>query len=125
MGDLPVGWRARLRDEFTIGPVGWGLWSCTHMDGSTWALVATRDGGQIIGWACVSKEYDLNPMIGVYVAETERGRGTGRMLVQSILVQLLHTGALQPGDAILAATWRWPDYEEVIKGCGLICHPWE
>lgn len=61
MREHPVGWRQRMR-ELSLGPVGWGIWSWTFGDGSTYAAVAV-DKGQLFGWAGLTCEVDLAPVV--------------------------------------------------------------
>ncbi len=126
MRELPVGFRMKLR-ELTIGPVAWGLWSLTFHDGSTWAALAF-DGEQrpenLVGWACVTQEYDVHPMIGAYVAESHRGRGVAPTLVTSLCRDLLGRNVLTPGDTVVASTWRWDGYYALLEECGLVCETW-
>jgi GNAT superfamily N-acetyltransferase len=123
MGDLPVGYRARLR-ELTIGPVAWGLWSLTHHDGSTWTALALEDG-EITGWAALTYEWDGQPVIGAYVSEEHRGRGVATLVITSLLHSLMGAGVISRGDTVAASTWRWPRYHDVLEACGLACEPWE
>lgn len=126
MAKIPVGLRVRLR-ELTIGPVAWGLWSLTFHDGSTWAALAF-DGepgpDTIMGWACITQEYDVVPMIGAYVAEAHRRKGVAATLVSSLAWSLLGEGVLNPGDTLVATLSRWPRYVELLEGCGLVCEEW-
>lgn len=126
MREIPVGLRHRLR-ELTIGPVAWGLWSLTFHDGSTWAALAF-DGAQtpenVVGWAALTQEYDVHPMIGAYVDKSQRGKGTAAMLITSLCRSLIGSHVLAPGDVVVASTWRWGRYEELLEECGLVCRDW-
>ena len=126
MGDIPVGLRHRLR-ELTIGPVAWGLWSLTFHDGSTWAALAfdgPQDPEHLVGWACVTQEYDVHPMIGAYVLESHRGKGIAPLLVTSLCRSLIGDNVLAPGDTVVASTWRWSGYYDLLESCGLVCEEW-
>lgn len=123
MRDIAIGHRMRLR-ELTIGPVAWGLWSLTFHDGSTWAAMALDDAGEIQAWACLTQEYDVDPMIGVYVPPENRKEGLAPLLVTSLCRYLLGQSVLLPNDVVVASTWRWPAYFKVLASCGLICKEW-
>ncbi len=127
MAKIPVGLRQKLR-EFTIGPVAWGLWSLTFHDGSTWAALAF-DGEMLpenlMGWACITQEYDVHPMIGAYVSESHRRKGIASTVISALTWSLLGDGVLSPGDTVVATLSRWPRYVELLDGCGLVCVEWE
>lgn len=122
MREIQIGYRAQLR-ELTIGPVAWGLWSLTYHDGSTWAAMA-MDGDKVLGWACVTQEYDIHPMIGAYVSPENRKKGLAPLLVTSLCRYLLGSGVLLPGETVVASTWRWGAYEELLDSVGLVCREW-
>lgn len=127
MRDLPVGMRARLR-ELTIGPVAWGLWSLTHHDGSTWVAIGfagdSQDPKNALGWACVTAEYDVLPMLGIYVSEAYRRRGIGAQLGGALLSSLLQSGHINAGSEVYVSLWRWPNYEKLLESLGLRCVEW-
>lgn len=127
MRDLPVGIRSRMR-ELSLGPVKWGAWSWTFHDGSCWAALAF-DGpestvGALVGWAALTMEVDLLPVVGVYVAESQRGRGVALTLVSSLLNALLAEGVLEPGAKLFNSSWRWSKYAKVIEACGMRSLRW-
>ena len=126
MAEIPVGLRQKLR-ELTIGPVAWGLWSLTFHDGSTWAALAfdgPQDPEHLVGWACITQEYDVHPMIGAFVLESHRGQGYAPLLVTSLARSLLGEGVLSTGDKIVATLSRWGGYVDLLEGCGLVCEEW-
>lgn len=127
MGEVPVGLKPRMR-ELSEGPIPWGLWSLTHHDGSTWVALAFEGqehvSENLIGWACVSAEYDRLPMVGAYVALDHRGNGLGSELVTTILRSLLCSGDLSLGDTLYASLGRWPTYVDLLESCGLRCVEW-
>ena len=127
MKNVQPGLNHRMR-ELTIGPVAWGLWSLTCHDGSTWAMMAF-DGPQtpenMVGWACVTEEYDLLPMVGVYVQESHEGKGLASMLVTSLFQQLIQEEVLHVGSTVVASTGRWSKYFQLAERCGLRCRTWE
>lgn len=124
---LPVGLRARMR-ELSLGPVPWGSWSWTFQDGSCWAALCFTGGetdeDTLIGWAMLTMEVDILPVVGVFVHESCRGQGIGKLLVSSLLQSLIAAGKLQPGDTVYNSSMRWPVYEKVIESCGLRSALW-
>lgn len=128
MSEVPIGIRQRLRDEYTIGPRVDGLWSLTFHDGSTWAIVA-YDGevhqDKILGWAALTQQIDIRPMIGAFVPESYRGQGLASLLVTTLLRYLLGERVLSPGDEIVATVSRWRKYYELCESVGLVCLEWE
>lgn len=127
MAEVPIGIRHELRERFTIGPRIDGLWSLTFHDGSTWAIIA-YDGeigpNKILGWAALTQQLDLHPMIGAFVPESGRGRGLASLLVTTLLRYLLGEKVLAPGDTIFATTSRWAKYFELCESVGLVCEEW-
>jgi GNAT superfamily N-acetyltransferase len=113
----------------SLGPVPWGCWSWTFHDGSCWAALGFLGGetteAALVGWAAVTLETDLLPVVGVYVQEQHRGQGLGKALVTNLLQSSISGGILSPGDAVFNSTWRWPAYEQVIQACGLRSLPWK
>ena len=76
-------------------------WNDGHLQ--TARLVA-RDGENILGWAALSpvstrSVYGGVAEVSVYVRETERGRGTGRALLQALIAESEKNGiwTLQAG----------------------------
>lgn len=127
MRDVPVGIRSRMR-ELSLGPIKWGAWSWTFHDGSCWAAIA-YDGSEltldsVVGWAALTMEVDLLPVVGVYVEEKQRGRGFALTLVSSLLNALLADGVLSPGATVYNSSWRWSKYAKIIEGCGLRSVKW-
>jgi hypothetical protein len=127
MSEVPVGIRARMR-ELSLGPIAWGAWSWTFHDGSCWAAIA-YDGSEqtietVVGWAALTMEVDLLPVVGVYVSEKQRGRGFALTLVSSLLNALIADEVLAPGAQVYNSSWRWPKYAAVIEGCGLRSIKW-
>lgn len=127
MRDVPVGLRARMR-ELSLGPIKWGAWSWTFHDGSCWAALAFDGDGTshdaLVGWCALTMEVDVLPVIGVYVAESQRGRGVALTLVSSLLNALLADDVLQPGAKVFNSSWRWSKYAKVIESCGLRSLKW-
>lgn len=127
MSEVPVGIKPRLR-ELTIGPVAWGTWSLTFHDGSTWCLIAFDDKEtpeNAIGWAALTFQYDVLPMVGVFVDEPQRGKGLAGLILSSMLQNAIADEILNRGDTVVASTWRWSNYEEVCESAGLKCQTWD
>lgn len=126
MAEIPVGWRQRIR-ELSLGPVAWGSWSWTFQNGDCWVACAFEgvetNPEAMVGWAAVTKEVDLLPVIGAYVDEGHRGRGLATMLATALLRWLVPVH-LSPGAEVYATTHRWPGWQEVIESCGLQCRQW-
>jgi GNAT superfamily N-acetyltransferase len=127
MRDIPVGLRARMR-ELSLGPIKWGAWSWTFHDGSCWAALAfdgdVTDHASLVGWAALTMEVDVLPVVGVYVHEAQRGRGVALTLVSSLLNALIAEKVLEPGGKLFNSSWRWSKYAKVIEGCGLRSLKW-
>lgn len=128
MKEIPVGWRAALR-ELTLGKdTPWGAWSVTHQDGSCWAALNFTDDGKeetITGWAYLTKEMDMLPVVGVFVDKNYRSSGLGTMLVSTLLNSLLSSDVISRGQTLYCSLHRWPKYRFVIESCGLNCKVWE
>jgi L-amino acid N-acyltransferase YncA len=67
----------------------WESWDRTH---SSFARLVTRDKGSVSGWAALSpvstrKAYAGVAEVSVYVAATHRGRGVGRALLESLILE--------------------------------------
>ncbi len=127
MRDIPVGLRARMR-ELSLGPIAWGFWSWTFHDGSCWAALAfdgdeTREAS-LVGWAALTEETDVLPVVGVYVDESHRGRGLATTLMSSLLQALIAEGVLVRGARVFNSSWRWAKYAKVIESCGLRSLAW-
>lgn len=128
MRDIPVGLRARMR-TLSLGPIAWGFWSWTFQDGSCWAALmfdgdATREDA-LIGWAALTEEMDMLPVVGVFVAEEHRRRGHANALMTTLLQRLVAEGVLGQGDAVFNSSWRWSKYDKVIESCGLRSLAWK
>lgn len=128
MRDVPVGLRPRLR-ELSEGPdLEWGFWGWTHHDGSTYAALgfdgATVAPERCVGWAGLTFQVDVIPVIGVYVQPESRRGGRGELLVRALLHTLRAHGILHPGAEVAAATGRWGRYHEILASCGLRCRTW-
>jgi GNAT superfamily N-acetyltransferase len=122
MRDVPVGLRSRMR-ELSLGPIAWGAWSWTFHDGSCWAALAF-DRDALVGWAALTEETDVLPVVGVYVAETHRGRGLAATLMTTLLRSLLGARVLAPGAQVYNSSWRWSKYAKIIESCGLRSLAW-
>ena len=122
MRDLPVGLRAKMR-ELSLGPIPWGFWSWTFQDGSCWAALCFVGGetteDTLVGWAAVTFETDLLPVVGVYVSDAVRGHGIGQVLVSTLLQSMVNSGVLAVGDTVFCSMARWSKYDAVIRLCGL------
>lgn len=129
MRDIQVGRRIRMRQLSLGSKVGrsWGAWSWTFCDGSTWANIGFSDTAQedMIGWASVTFETDLLPVVACYVRSDCRGHGIACGLVTNLLYFLISEGVLYPGAALFASTQRWPRWTEVVESCGLRCLTWQ
>jgi len=128
MADVPVGLKPRMR-ELTLGAYEpWGFWGWTFHDGSTWAALGfdgdTTRADRLVGWAGLTQQIDVLPVVGVYVAEQHRSGRRAELLVTSLLRYLVAGKILHPGSAIAAATQRWSRYREVVESCGLKCETW-
>lgn len=67
----------------------WERWDASHLPHSR--LVA-RDAGAVVGWAALSpvsarRAYRGVAEVSVYVAESARGRGAGRMLLEALIAE--------------------------------------
>lgn len=128
MGAIPVGLRAKMR-QLSLGPIAWGFWQWTFHDGSCWAALGHLGGDttedSLVGWAALTMEADLLPVVGVYVDPSHRSLGLGTQLVTTLLQSLLSSEVLTKGDAVFNSTWRWPKYDDLIAGCGLRSLPWK
>lgn len=114
--------------QLSLGPIAWGFWSWTFQDGSCWAA-RCHEGGEtteesMIGWAALTMEMDMLPVVGVYVAAEHRKQGVGGQLVTTLLQSLLSSGDLVKGDAIFAANYMWERYPSIIEACGIRCLKW-
>ena len=79
----------------------WSKWDAAHR--SEPRLVA-RDGGRLLGWACLSPVsnrcvYGGVAEVSVYVAQNARGRGIGRALLEALVQRSEEAGiwTLQAG----------------------------
>jgi len=128
MHELPVGYKARLRELSLGGYEPWGFWSWTFHDGSTWAAIAFEDrkrtAENIIGWAAVTEQIDMLPVVGCYVEKDRRGSGVAEDLIVLLLRNLIRRKVLESGGSVYASTWRWPKYTEIIESAGLHCLDW-
>lgn len=127
MRDIQPGLKHRMR-ELSLGPIPWGFWTVTHHDGSCWAAMAFDGPSRpenMVGWAAVTEEYDVLPVVGAYVAESHRGRGLATTLVTTVLQGVLEIGAIHPGAEVYAAIGRWAKYQQLAERCGLYCLLWE
>lgn len=128
MRDVPIGCRPRMR-ELSLGPwEPWGFWGWTLHDGATWAALAfdgdTLRPDRLVGWAALTMQVDLMPVVGVFVAEGHRRGGRAELLMRSLLVALTADGVLHRGCTIAAATGRWAKYPAIIESCGFRCETW-
>lgn len=128
MRDVPVGLRPRMR-ELSEGPdLEWGFYGWTFHDGSTWAALgfdgATVAPERLIGWAGLTMQVDVIPVVGVYVAPESRGGGRGALLLRALLHGVMADGTIPRGAEVAAATGRWSRYSEVLHSCGLRCRTW-
>lgn len=128
MSRIPVGLRPRMR-ELSEGPeLAWGFWGWTHHDGSTWAAVgfdgATVAPEAMVGWAGLTMQVDVIPVVGVYVDPGFRGDRRGETLLAALLRHAVCSGILHPGSEVAAATGRWSRYPEILANHGLRCRTW-
>ncbi len=128
MRDLPVGLRARMR-TLSLGPIAWGFWSWTFHDGSCWAALAFEGGetseANLVGWAALTEETDVLPVVGVFVDEAHRGKGLASALMTTLLQGLVSSHVLEKGAAVFNSSWRWSRYDSVIEACGLRSLAWK
>lgn len=128
MAALPVGLRAKMR-QLSLGPIAWGAWSWTFHDGSCWAALGFLGGetaeDQLVGWAALTLETDVLPVVGVYVDPAHRGIGLASQLVTTLLQSLINSDVVSRGDAVFNSTWRWPKYDNIVEACGLRSVPWK
>lgn len=128
MRDVPVGCRPRLR-ELSLGPwEPWGFWGWTLHDGSTWAALGfegdTVKPDKLVGWAALTTQVDVIPVVGVYVEPRARRGGRGELLMRALLSALTASGVLRRGDTLAAATQRWDKYPDLLQSCGFRCQTW-
>ena len=123
MREVPVGWRMAIRD-LSLGPVAWGAWSWTFHDGSCWAALGFTPDERLIGWALLTCETDLLPVVAAYVHPTHRGHGLATELLTVLLRGLIQAGDLHEGDRVFASLHRWKKYETVLGDLGLEAVQW-
>jgi RimJ/RimL family protein N-acetyltransferase len=126
MALIPASVRRDLR-RLSLGPdQEWGFWGWTfHDGGSTWAAVAFDTESGVIGWAGLTRQADVLPVVGCYVDPRHRGDELATGLVTRLLACLLATGELDDVGAVFASTERWPGYADVLEGLGLRCLTWQ
>ncbi len=90
----------------------WELWDAGHL--GTCRLVARDTRAEVVGWAALSpvssrRVYAGVCEVSVYVAETARGRGVGRALLQALIAAseadgrwTLQAGILSENEASIA-----------------------
>jgi len=72
---------------FETEPPGWEQWDARHLP---FARLVARHAGIVAGWAALSavstrKVYVGVAEVSVYVAETARGKGLGKVLLQALI----------------------------------------
>jgi L-amino acid N-acyltransferase YncA len=79
----------------------WETWNRNHL---SFARLIARSGGDIVGWAALSpvssrRVYTGVAEVSVYVAESARGTGAGRVLLASLIEEAERNGiwTLQAG----------------------------
>lgn len=122
MADIPPELKSKMR-SLSLGPIAWGFWTWTFHDGSCWAKLIF-DGAEdtpenLVGWASLTKETDVLPVIGCFISESHRKTGRGRRLITGLLQDLLKKSVLGQGDAVFNSSQRWSSYKEIIESCGL------
>jgi L-amino acid N-acyltransferase YncA len=80
----------------------WTAWTAVHLPHSR--LVALNDAGRVLGWAALSPVsgrcvYGGVAEVSVYVADTARGQGVGRQLLNALITESEKNGiwTLQAG----------------------------
>jgi len=75
----------RAHSTFATEPPSWEVWDEAHS-----LRIVAESGREVVGWAAlspVSKRHVYRGVVesSVYVAESERGRGIGRALMQELI----------------------------------------
>ena len=79
---------------FETDAPSWELWDAAH---HTFARLVARDGNEVLGWAAlspVSKRtvYRGVAEVTVYIAESARGQGIGRVLLEALIAESERNG---------------------------------
>ena len=79
---------------FETDAPSWEQWDAAH---HTFARLVARDGNEVLGWAAlspVSKRtvYRGVAEVTVYIAETARGQGIGRTLLEALIAESERNG---------------------------------
>lgn len=80
---------------FETSAPAWEAWDRSHLADHRWVAVAT--GGEIAGWVSLSAVSDRCVYAGVaensvYIAPAWRGRGVGRLLLETLIVRAEEAG---------------------------------
>ncbi len=119
MRDIPFETKASMR-LLSFGPIEGSMVRWTYHDGSTWAVLL-YDNDVLIGWACITKQEEPHPVIGVYIANTRRGSGYAKLLVSAMLS--IYSNEID--SVVYAVAENWPKYVEVIEQAGFTHREWE
>lgn len=79
---------ATRQATFETEAPSWDAWDASHF---LFARLVARDDDQVVGWAALSpvssrKAYAGVAEVGVYVADSHRGRALGRRLLEALIV---------------------------------------
>ena len=126
MNETPEAVKMRLR-ELTFGrEYDSPMYAWTFNDGSCWAAtLATSSGSpdscRIVAWACLTKEVDHFPVVGVYTDPNHRRKGLGRIAAGHLLERV----SLDQGTPVYAVAANWRSWPEILRNHGLVHFEWE
>jgi phosphinothricin acetyltransferase len=85
--EIYLGGIATRQATFETKAPAWDAWDATHLP---FARLCAREGQKLIGWAALSpvsarQVYAGVAEVSVYVAQSHRGRGCGRQLLESLV----------------------------------------
>ena len=104
----------------SFGPLEGSMHRWTYHDGSTYAALLFNEGG-LVGWACLTKQEEPHPVVGVYVSETERGSGKAKLLLNALL-QVYGPPVNTP---VYAVAENYKQYPSILEANGYTHLEWE